>query len=109
MTLSKDPRPIEEVSATQLREIFNQNGYLDKLKAGIIKSRKTYEIHHAPDGEPFCTHSQILFYYNLSNQLLAVVHQYRRPDGTLGASGKPDPKKIYLLNKILIAIPDTMK
>lgn len=25
---------------------------------------------------------------------VAVVHRYLRPDGTLGASGKPDPKRV---------------
>ena len=28
------------------------------------------------------------------NNELARVHQYLRPDGTIGASGKPDPKRL---------------
>jgi len=30
-----------------------------------------------------------------------MVHQYLRPDGTIGSSGKPDPKRILVGNKLL--------
>ena len=35
------------------------------------------------------------------NGLLAAMHQYRRRDGTLGASGRPDPKYLRLEDRIL--------
>jgi hypothetical protein len=40
-------------------------------------------------------------YYSQDGEVLALVHQYLRPDGTIGASGKPDPKRLYLTNEIL--------
>ena len=33
---------------------------------------------------------------------MAVVHQYLRVDGTLGASGRPDPKVLYLAEEIVM-------
>jgi hypothetical protein len=44
--------------------------------------------------EPFCTWTQEVFYIDQNNDEIARVHQYLRPDGTLGASGLPDPKEI---------------
>jgi hypothetical protein len=40
-------------------------------------------------------------YYSQDGEVLALVHQYLRPDGTIGASGKPDPKRLYLTKEIL--------
>lgn len=44
--------------------------------------------------EPFCTWTQEVFYIDANNQEIARIHQYLRPDGTLGASGRPDPKQL---------------
>jgi hypothetical protein len=38
------------------------------------------------------TRSQIVTYYTREGTLVAYVHQYLRPDGTLGGSGRPKPK-----------------
>jgi hypothetical protein len=37
--------------------------------------------------------SQTVEYYDGDNRV-ALVHQYLRPDGTIGASGRPDPKAL---------------
>jgi hypothetical protein len=36
---------------------------------------------------------------------IALVHQYLRPDGTVGASGRPDPKAI--LDRGTLYIPES--
>jgi hypothetical protein len=36
-----------------------------------------------------------------STRLLATVHCYKNPDGTLGASGKIDPQILVIGNRIL--------
>ena len=41
---------------------------------------------------PPCTLSQIVKYLDASGRPVAVVHQYLLANGTLGASGRPDPK-----------------
>ena len=43
----------------------------------------------------------MLVYWTQDGQPLAMVHQYLRPDGTIGSSGKPDPKRILVGNKLL--------
>ena len=45
--------------------------------------------------EPFCTRSQTITYRDRDGRRIAIVHQYLRQDGTLGASGAPDPKKLW--------------
>jgi hypothetical protein len=45
--------------------------------------------HHQPPG----TKSEMIPYYN-GIEKVAICHQYTLPDGTIGASGKPDPKMI---------------
>jgi hypothetical protein len=45
-------------------------------------------------GQPHGTLSQIVIYIDASDLQVALVHQYLRPDGTLGGSGRPDPKKV---------------
>lgn len=44
--------------------------------------------------EPFCTRSQILAYRDDEARQIARVHRYLREDGSIGASGKPDPKQV---------------
>jgi hypothetical protein len=36
----------------------------------------------------------MIAYFDGDGQRVAVVHQYLRTDGTLGASGRPDPKRL---------------
>jgi hypothetical protein len=35
-------------------------------------------------------------------RLLATVHFYKKPDGSIGASGKVDPQVLVIGNRILI-------
>ena len=50
--------------------------------------------------EPYCTRSQTIRYCDSNGQWVVEVHQYLRPDGTLGASGKPDPKRLRVGNTV---------
>ena len=52
--------------------------------------------------EPHGTRSQTVRYYDSNGQWVVVVHQYLRPDGTLGASGKQDPKRLRVGNRVVI-------
>ncbi len=45
-------------------------------------------------GQPVGTKSQMVVYLDSNDDQIALVHQYVRPDGTLGGSGRPDPKKV---------------
>ena len=66
------------------------------MREGALKPVLLKEGHPAPEKsrQPYCTRSQIIAYVDADNNEAALVHQYLRPDGTLGASGKPDPKRM---------------
>ncbi len=96
--------PVLCVSADIIRQKFNENHLYEKTLTGEIHKivKRNSHCEPPPKGEPFCTHSQIVYYYDKSNNPLAIVHQYLRPDGKLGASGLPDPKKLIMEDKILM-------
>ncbi len=48
----------------------------------------------SPD-EPPGTQTLITAFYDADGQRRFITHEYRRPDGTLGASGIPDPKWLF--------------
>ena len=99
--------PLKRVSATILRKMFNDGGYLEQVNKGILRTKVVRNGHPSPPKakEPICTRSQYILYINAKGEKVAAVHQYLRPDGKLGASKRPDPKEI-LLNGILY-IPET--
>lgn len=103
MPHDQDEMPVEWVSKDIIRQYFNRSQILDRVRSGELTTYKKWHSHldPPPEGEPFCTESQILYYYTQNNAPIAVVHQYLRPDGTLGGSGLPDPKKIVLKDRIL--------
>lgn len=82
----------ERFNACQFHERVQSN----ELTATIFKSR-----HRSPETEPVCTYSQIVIYWDLQGNPVAMVHQYLRPDGTIGGSGKPDPKWLIQDDKVL--------
>ena len=82
-----------EFNSRQLYERLQNN----ELKATILKSR-----HRASKDEPKCTSSQVLIYWDSRSNAVAMVHQYLRPDGTIGGSGKPDPKWIVVEDKVMV-------
>jgi len=86
------------VTAAELRERFNRDRYSERAAAGELAASVRAERHPSPEpaGETFCTMSQIITYTDPSTGArLALAHQYLRPDGTIGASGRPDPKRIW--------------
>lgn len=44
----------------------------------------------------------MISYRDANGNEIARVHQYLRPDGTLGASGKPDPKPLMVNGVVYI-------
>ena len=78
------------------------------MQAGELVEHVIKSGHPAPraSGQPYCTQSQMVGYYEPGRrERIALVHQYLRPDGTIGASGRPDPKAVvdgdtlYLLTR----------
>lgn len=91
-----DP-PICIVSAAELRRMFNEQDFWGRAERGELMQSLMADSHpSSPRANlPICTRSQMVAYFDKGVKV-ALVHQYLRPDGTLGASGRPDPKRLLL-------------
>ena len=96
---------VQFVSPSIIREAFNSGQYWERARQGEFRVA-LYEDNHLTRGkarsagQPYCTRSQFVRYFD-EDGLVAAMHQYRRRDGTLGASGMPDPKYLRLEDRIL--------
>ena len=75
---------------------FNEGGYWEKVLNGewtaqVIESNTSFLL----KGEPVEITSVMLSYRDAQGDERARVHQFVRPDGSLAASGKPDPKRLF--------------
>ena len=80
-----------------MRLRFNNGNYWEKSTKGeltkiVIEERVPKVL---PPGEPANTLSQMVSYRDSEDTEIARAHQYLRPNGEIGASGKPDPKRLY--------------
>ncbi len=92
----------QPVDAPTLRRLFNEGRYWERLQAGRLVGVVGASRHPGPPFEPYCTVSQIVRYHKRNQKRVAVVHQYLRPNGTLGASGRPDPKSVRALGILYV-------
>jgi hypothetical protein len=72
--------------------MFKEVGYEREILEKKAPAGKPYKDDPGPSHQPLGTRSQTVPYY--PGKGMAVCHQYLRPDGTFGASGKPDPKML---------------
>jgi hypothetical protein len=89
--------PVQRVSPGELRRIFNKEILpriaRNELLEIIVTDREPSERAHQAAG----TRSQIVEYIEARGGRIvkvALIHRYLRPDGSLGGSGLPDPKRI---------------
>ena len=93
-----------------MRKVFNSE-IRPGIDSGVFLEMVISAAPPAPKyGEPQGTLSQMVEYWapahdGATMEQVALIHRFLRPDGTLGASGKPDPKRVlydgtlYLLAK----------
>jgi hypothetical protein len=76
--------------------MFNDSTIPGQIKSRELRKEIFRQRHATParSGQPLCTYSQILSFWDREGNKVAICHQYKRPDGTIGGSGKPDPKLI---------------
>lgn len=87
--------------------MFNQSQYPTLIASGRLRPiyfRDDVLANPEQRGEPQGTRSQFIRYVDAQGQWLVEVHQYLRPDGTIGAKGRPDPKRIRIPGIIIYAI-----
>lgn len=85
-----------------MQRIFNEGRYFERLQLNELVASVERE-HLAPPGagQPPGTMSRMVWYFDLHFNRVALVHEYRLPDGSVGASGRPDPKRLILEGEIL--------
>jgi hypothetical protein len=83
----------------EMKRRFNCGDYARKVRRGELKEvpkrphkTKTSGASYVAPG----TISETIWYKDLENNKVATVHRYRRADGTLDASGLPDPKALRI-------------
>lgn len=86
--------------------MFNDQDLYAQTRAGTLRRVLMKEKHPSPQpaSEPYCTRSQMVSYVDSLGTEIARVHQYLRPDGTIGGSGKPDPKRLFIDGVIYLPI-----
>lgn len=95
-------RPVRRVTPAELRECFNAGRYHERVGANeLIAAVETERLARPEANQQPGTVSQMVWYYDASLRRVALVHQYLRRDGTLGGSGRPDPKRLILDDEIL--------
>lgn len=90
--------------------MFNDGQYWERALTGDLREVLTADTH--PDvplnpNDPPCTRSQYITYFDRDGNKIAGVHQYLRPDGKIGLSGRPEPKRL-LVDGVLY-VPDSFK
>jgi hypothetical protein len=97
--------PVSYVSSAEIRKHFNEGRYEDLVAYGALSEKLIREgLASIAANQIPGTKSQILAYLDAEGRQIAIVHRYLQPDGKLGGSGKPDPKK--LLHKGTLYILD---
>lgn len=101
---------VKRVPPETIRTIFNNSQYPTLIANGhlaphMLKDSVLQNPHLRR--EPPGTRSQVIRYFDLAGQWVVEIHQYLRPDGSLGASGKPDPKRLRIAGTIFIPKSDT--
>jgi hypothetical protein len=81
--------------------MFNEERFVERSERGEIKAVVVHSGMPSPDvGLPHGSVSQLISYRDLNDLELARAHRYLLPDGRIGASGKPDPKRILKDGKL---------
>ncbi|MEX2431140.1 MAG: hypothetical protein WD645_04395 [Dehalococcoidia bacterium] len=99
--------PVIKVPAYILRDVFNKSELVRLTGTGELSAlvrRDAIVRHPERIGEVAGTRSQLVRYIDADGELLVEVHQYLRPDGSLGASGLPDPKRMRVGDEIWVAM-----
>ena len=95
------------IGELKLRELFN-SAILPRIEAGELLAFVMEDgPAHPKYGQVPNTRSQMVAYYepgksggSVLGPKVAVAHRYLKPDGTLGASGRPDPKTILFEGRL---------
>ena len=96
---------ITYTSPEEVRAVFNAY-VLPRVRSGEFAELVQSSSAPSPtSGQPRGTRSQRVVYLDRGQQI-AVAHRFVAPDGSIGGSGRPDPKAVRFGDEWLIASPD---
>ena len=105
--------PVVRVPVEELKRLFNEN-YLARSLNGtfVLQNFGTQSVYQNPpdlrdlrgrDPEPEGTITGLVEIIDpTTNGRIAIAHRLLRPDGSLGASGLPDPKMVIVQGVIYL-------
>src|SRR5687767_9184667 len=102
--MSATPPNKRRVNVWDLRRLFNEGGYVQMITRQELTARSVRCHEVAPDSTmigptiPLGSVSQTLHLFSVQNDLVAIFQRYIRPEGTIGASGYNDPKRMIINN-----------
>ena len=105
---------VEWVSEAIIRHEFNSREFEARTEAGEFERRlENYNKHLKPyarrkinlmwpdNPATKCTRSQMISYRTQDGDIVALAHRLIREDSTLAASGRPDPKRLYIDGRLI--------
>lgn len=99
---------LQKVDQGELRRAFNDPAIRADLTRRTCQRVESYsKLAPVNAGQLPGTTSHVHDWYECDQQtgktlLIASVHFYRNADGTIGASGQPDPQQVLLGNTLLV-------
>ncbi|HET7450046.1 MAG TPA: hypothetical protein VFJ78_05565, partial [Gaiellaceae bacterium] len=83
-----------EVDPQELRRIFNNSGYRQKVETGEIIEEELSDCRprRGSNQDRGTRSKRMAWKHSQTGQQVAVVHYYLKRTWLLGGSGKPDPK-----------------
>lgn len=85
--------PTRRMCPWVLRRLFNESALVQRAAGGAVIARVTRVSPTHSEGHPLPgTRTQLVSYEASDGTVLAKASQFVLPDGTLAASGRPDPK-----------------
>lgn len=98
----KQDAPRRRVEPSEIRRRFNSSGLFERAVRGeLILVLRSDRLVLPEVGLPEGARSQMVWYFSPEGQELALIHQYLLPDGTIGGSGRPDPKRMILDDEVI--------
>ena len=74
----------------------HEEGYVERAEAGELEEVIIHRGNPSPEvGLPPGSNSETVSYRTQNGEELARAHRFVLPDGTIGASGKADPKRVF--------------
>ena len=99
----QEDAPVRRVEPSEIRERFNESGLFERVLRGELETvLEDDRLVRAEVGLPEGARSQMVWYLGLDGQKLVLVHQYLLPDGSIGGSGRPDPKRMILEDEVIM-------